>query len=286
MQLSWVDIIAASAGEYAVYSRALGTPVTLTHRADVVVEAASTIKVIILIALFDAAQAKRISLRQRVDLKRSHVGRNGSGILQSMYFNAPFTLYNLAYLMMTVSDNVATNAIIELLGYDKINAFIKTDLALKHTKLGMEKIAFERGHNLMTSPAMGHTTAREMGEVLERLVEGKLLDPYHTRLAIRMMSGILKSTFNRRLPAPKIKRYASKTGWIDYKPDKRQVLNECGIIETTAGHIYVFSVFATLPLDKQLTYSIDAPARQEFADLGRALYGALVAGRGVLKSRT
>lgn len=275
MTQSWVDIIAESAGEYSVYCSAPGTPVTLRHRENVVVEAASTIKVAILIALLDAAQSKRLSLRKRIDLKRSDVGRNGSGLLQSMYFNAPFTLYNLAFLMMSISDNVATNVIIHLLGFDKINAFIKTDLGLNHTRLVMRKLNFERGHRLKTY--MAQTTAAEMVELLERLAADTLLDRYHTRLALRMMAAIQKSTFNRRLPAAKIKRFASKTGWIDSKADRRQVFNECGLIETTSGKRYVFSVFATLPLDKELTYSLDAPARYEFAELGRALFSALEA---------
>lgn len=275
MAQSWVDIIAESAGEYAVYCSALGTPVTLRHREEVVVEAASTIKVAILIALLDAAQSKRLSLRKRVDLKRSDVGRNGSGLLQSMYFNAPFTLYNLAFLMMSISDNVATNAIINILGFDKLNAFIKTDLGLSHTRLVMKKLNFEPRHSLKTY--MAKTTAREMGDLLERLAAGKLLDPYHTRLALRMMASIQKSSFNRRLPAAKIKRFASKTGWIDSKADKHQAFCECGFIETKSGKRYVFSVFATLPLDKEFTYSFDAPARYEFADLARALFNALEA---------
>lgn len=277
MAQSWVDIIADSTGEYTVYCSALGTPVTLAHRADVVVEAASTIKVAILIALFDAAQRKKVSLRKRIDLKRSDVGRNGSGLLQSMYFNTPFTLYNLAFLMMSVSDNVATNAIINLLGFDRINAFIKTDLGLPHTQLLMPRLDFAPNYHLTKNGAMARTTAREMGELLERLAAGKILDPYHTRLALRMMARIQKSTFSRRLPDSRIKRFASKTGFIDSRAEKRQVLNECGVIETKAGRRYVFSVFAILPLDKELTYSLDAPARHEFAVLGRTLFDALEA---------
>jgi beta-lactamase class A len=272
---TWTELLATSQGQYAVYASKLGSPQTLTHHSDDVVEAASTIKVAVLIVLLDACQQKRLSLRKQIELRRSSVGRNGSGLLQSMYFNAPFTLYNLAFLMMSISDNVATNVIIDLLGFDSINSFIKTDIGLQHTRLVMKKLDFPRGFTLSAHSPMALTTPRDMGTLLERLAVGSLLDPYHTRIALRMMARIQRSTFNRRLPERSIQRFASKTGWIDAAKEHVQILNECGLIETKAGARYVFSVFAKLPIDKELTYSLDAPARIEYAEFARALFEAL-----------
>ena len=275
MPESWEEIIARSPGHYAVDCRVLGTPVTLKHRSDTAVESASTIKLIILLALLDAAQHRQISLRKATSLNRTQVGRNGSGILQSMYFNAPFTLYNLAYLMMAVSDNVATNAIIELLTKAEINHFAAENLGLKHTKLVMDRLDFPAAYNMQVGPHLGLTTASEMSTVLERLLRGDLLNQHYTRLALRLMCDVQRSTFNRRLPNASIKRFGSKTGWIDDQHSKTAVLNECGFIETKAGKLYVFSVFSMSPLDPELPYSHDAPARIEFAQLSRALFSAL-----------
>ena len=99
---TWTQLIASSAGYYHIFASKLATPITLTYQANVQVEAASTIKLAIFLALLEAVEQKRLSLRKQIELKRSFVGRNGSGLLQSMYFNAPFTLYNLAFLMMSV----------------------------------------------------------------------------------------------------------------------------------------------------------------------------------------
>lgn len=277
MAETWQEIIAGSQGEYSMYCSVIGKGVTLEHRPDVVLETASTIKLPILLALLDAAQRRQISLRKRIDLNRSFVGRNGSGILESMYFNAPFTLYNLAVLMMSVSDTVATNAIIGLLGKDAINRYIKEELGLKRTKLVMSFVDFAPNYGLDGSDHMGLSTARELGTLLGRLIEGKVLDPQYTRVALRMMGLVYRSTFIRRLPSARIKRFGSKTGWIDGKKGELAVLTECGFIEAKSGQKYSFAVISQSPLDPELPFSLDSAARIEFARLGRALFDALEA---------
>lgn len=273
--MSWEEIIAASAGEYSVYCRVAGTSVSLMHRANIEVESASTIKLPILLALLDAAQHKEISMRKRIDLKRSHVGRGGSGLLQSMYFNTPFTLYNLAFLMMAVSDNVATNAIIELLGKDAINTYFSGKLKLKTTRLVMDKLDFPAGYTVVDGPNLGLTTAGEMGALVHRLTDMQLLDPYFTRLTQRFMAQVQRSTFNRRLPAKAIRRFGSKTGWLDPAPGQTAILNECGYIVASSRRQYSFAIMSRSPLDLELPYSQDSTARAEFAVLSRALFDAL-----------
>lgn len=276
MAPTWQEIITSSPGQYWLVCHEVGSNVELAHEPDKEVEAASTIKFPLLLALLNAAQHKRISLRRRIDLKRSHVGRNGSGLLQAMYFNTPFTLYNLAFLMMAVSDNAAANVILELLGHDTVHKYFKTDLGLTHTRLNATRYDFpSRRDRSSRRPRFATTTPAEMIGLLDRLIAGQILDPYHTRIALRFMRWVQRSTTSRRLPATKVRRFGSKTGWIDDDVMPTAVLNECGYIQTTTGRTYTFAIYSDSPLDPELPYSVDSAARIEFARLSRALFDAL-----------
>lgn len=271
----WDELIASSSGEYVLNARLIGTNVSLAHRAQAQVESASTIKLPLLLALLDAVQRHRYSLRRRIDVKRRHVGRNGSGLLQSMYFNTPFTLYNLAFLMMSVSDNVATNVIIELLGKPAINRYFQDELGLTQTRLVMEVIDFPATYSTERDGPMGLTTPFEMAGLIERLLAGKILDPYHTRLALRFMSHVTGSNALRQLPPRRLKRFGSKTGRIVMTKDHCITLNECGFIETKTGHLITFAIFSTLSQDRELPGSLDSSEVLEFTRVARAVYDGL-----------
>ena len=270
----WNSLIEHSSGHYGLFCRTLETGRTLEHNPTEVIETASTVKIPILLALLDQAQRKKTSLRRRIDLNRSHVGRNASGLLQSMYFNAPFTLYNLAFLMMSVSDNAATNAIIELVGFKEINSYIQR-LGATNTRLLMPKVDFPSRFPKNRRPKMGESTPREMADIVELLVTGQALDRVHTTIAMKFMQRIQHSTFGRRLPPRQIRKYGSKTGSIYLATGSNVALAEAGYIMTKSGHTHVFSLFATLPPDPVYLYSPEASNRTEFARVAGCLYDDL-----------
>lgn len=76
---------------------------------------ASTIKVPILVALFQAVDEGKIRLDEELTLEKQHIAK-GSGDLQDRKPGSKFTVLETATKMITISDNTATNMLIERLG--------------------------------------------------------------------------------------------------------------------------------------------------------------------------
>ena len=86
--------------------------------------AASCIKIFILIELFNKIQKGEIDRKFELEyLNKYYV--NGSGVLQYLSKNIKLPIIDIATLMMIISDNVATNILIDYLGIDNINKTIK-----------------------------------------------------------------------------------------------------------------------------------------------------------------
>ncbi|BBA50246.1 serine hydrolase [Fusobacterium varium] len=114
---------------------------------EVVFPSASIIKLFILMALNKEDYNKRIELK-----KVDKVG--GCGILKVMEDGLPLTVKDTAYLMICLSDNTATNILIDYIGMDKINACIK-EKGFTGTVLGrkmMDAEARKAGKDNFTTP--------------------------------------------------------------------------------------------------------------------------------------
>jgi beta-lactamase class A len=93
---------------------------TVSRNADVVVPAASTVKPLISIALWRAVAAGRVDPQRRIPAGELPVP-GGGGLVESMDVATALTPGDLDLLMLAVSDNAATNALLELLGFDAVN---------------------------------------------------------------------------------------------------------------------------------------------------------------------
>ena len=121
-------------------------------RRDEAFPAASTIKIAIVYELFKQAEEHRVRLDERVTLNRSKaVG--GSGVL--FYMGTPtMTIVDYAALMVMVSDNTATNVLIDRLGMENVTRRM-LGLGLKNTKLRrhmMDTAAARRGEDNVSTP--------------------------------------------------------------------------------------------------------------------------------------
>ena len=122
--------------------------------AHVPLPAASTIKVLISAALWSEVCAGRIDPERRVRAGDTPVP-GGGGLLESMHPETGLTLAELDLLMLAVSDNAATNAVIDVVGMDAVNGLADV-LGLEHTRLRrgmMDVAAAERGDDNTTSAA-------------------------------------------------------------------------------------------------------------------------------------
>lgn len=154
-------------GHMSVYLDDLrGTTVAID--ADKPFEAASCIKVYILGALYDLCEKGELSLTDTLSLEPRHL-IDGSGILKSLKSPVELSVKNVATLMTIVSDNAATNMLIEYVGLERINDWIRRE-GFAGTTLH-NPIDFERYERL------GTTTPRDYGVFFSRLAKRTLVSP-------------------------------------------------------------------------------------------------------------
>lgn len=145
--------------------------------------AASVIKLTILWELFQRVENKEFALDDEIKLEDGHkVG--GFGILKELHAGTVLTVKDLATLMIVLSDNVATNMLIDKLGMEAINKTIQangiTGTVLQRKMMDAE--AKKRGLDNFTSPAgiykllkmfldpakLGANSTNEMLEILKK----------------------------------------------------------------------------------------------------------------------
>lgn len=128
-------------------------------------ETASTIKVFVLAELYKQIYEKKIDPNKILKYEKENFVV-GSGILRDLDYGIEMTAKSIATLMIIISDNIATNILIDLLGIDNINNTC-IDLGLKDTVLH-NKIDFEKYSKL------GTTTPRDYGKFFELLYKKEL----------------------------------------------------------------------------------------------------------------
>ena len=114
---------------------------------------ASTIKLAILYELLKQAEDGKLVLDKPERLERAQV-TGGSGVLQHLT-NPVLSLHDYAALMIILSDNTATNVVIDAVGMANVNARMKTfglgDILLRRKM--MDAAAVARGDENVASPA-------------------------------------------------------------------------------------------------------------------------------------
>lgn len=122
---------------------------------DLVFPQGSAIKIAILLELFRRADTDPALLARRVEIT-DDVAAAGSGVLQHLTRRgSALSLEDVAVLMITESDNTATNVLIRTLGMDAINALMDR-LGAPSTRLRREMIrpdASARGEENVSTPA-------------------------------------------------------------------------------------------------------------------------------------
>lgn len=87
---------------------------------DDVMPTASLIKVPILVALYQAVEERRVRLEDRVSYQPEHCVL-GSGVLSRLDYGVEMSVRDAAVLMIIISDNVATNIVVDLMSVDYVN---------------------------------------------------------------------------------------------------------------------------------------------------------------------
>ncbi len=162
-------------GKVALYAHDLATGKTVAINADEPVPTASVIKLGILYTALEQIRAGRVHFDDRLMLRKEDQVP-GSGVLLFLDTPHALTLKDALTLMIAVSDNTATNLVIDDLGLKTINdqlAGLEPEgLALKNTWLYKKVYRPAEGPVPADQPqfGLGKTTAREMAAIMERFV--------------------------------------------------------------------------------------------------------------------
>ncbi|SCL81971.1 serine hydrolase [Sporanaerobacter sp. PP17-6a] len=202
------EFIKNQKGNVAVAIKDLKTGKEIKINENLVFPSASTIKLSIMSELFNRVNAGSLNLNDKVELTEN-MKTGGDGILKELELGHKFTLKEIMTLMIIISDNMATNILIDLLGMDNINKRIK-DMGLKNTRLQrkmMDSQAAKEGRENLT-------TANDLCLILELIYRGENINEECSR----MMLDILKRQQVRGrldLYLPEDVIIAHKTGDLD-----------------------------------------------------------------------
>ncbi len=167
---------AAHHGKVALFAKNLKTGQTVAIHADEPVQTASVIKLPIMVETMYEVKAGKHRLEERLELTKDNQV-TGSGVLMYMQQGLRPTLQDTMTLMIILSDNTATNMMIDAIGIPAVNARI-ADMGLKNTYL------YKKVSKPPTGPmppdqkkfGLGKTTAREMAAVMESIQRCDLND--------------------------------------------------------------------------------------------------------------
>lgn len=204
--------------------------------ADAIYPTASTIKIAVLAELY--RQNERGSGAKLGDLYTANAkdGVGTEGILQSMSAGVSrITNHDLALLMVSLSDNSATNVLIDRVGMDNVNSWLM--------QLGLERTRLRR-HMLDVKAAQegreNTSTPRELITMLQALHGGRVFNKKTTDDFFKMLSTQKSSYIPRLLPADLM--IANKPGSLD------AVRNDAGIV-FVPGRPFAIAVMTTFSGD-------------------------------------
>jgi len=253
-------------GKVSLFAKNLDTGVVYQLGGDDQVQTASTIKIAIMVEAFARVSEGKAKWSDELILtKEKKVG--GSGILAEFADGLHLTLRDGVTLMMVLSDNTATNLVIDVLTTDAVNARMES-LGLKETRLmrrvfgGGESSEGKKEENKRFG--LGRTTPHEMVTILEKLERGEVISPAASKEMLELMkreqgtNGIWREQW--RLPK------ATKSGALD------ALRSNLGIIYHPRGRIAVAITCSEMP---EVNWTVDNPALLLMSRLSEILVDGL-----------
>lgn len=243
-------------GTVVLHARNLRTGAELSVDADAKVRTASTIKLPILCALEGLVAKGAVRWDERIVLRES-AKVSGSGVLHELADGTALTVRDLANLMIVVSDNTATNLILDRITADAVNAWLDT-VGLTATR-SLRKIRGD-GADLVAASGwstagkrpeserygIGVSTSREMVRLLEMLHDGKVVSPAASRSVLETLERQqFKDGIGRRAGD---RRVQSKSGALD------ALRSDVGIVYTPGGPVAMAVTVDGMPV---IDYSPD-----------------------------
>jgi beta-lactamase class A len=255
-------IVASFKGKVSLFARNLDTGETYALNADERVRTASTIKIAVMIEAFARVNEGKAKWTDEVVLTKEKKV-SGSGILTELSDGLKLTLRDAVTLMMILSDNTATNLVLDVLSTDAVNARMES-LGFKQIKInrkvgsGGESTAGKDPENKKFG--LGVATPREMVLVMEKLERGEIINPTVSKEMLDLMkreqgrNAIGRSLWNVEM--------ASKYGALD------RLRSAVGILYMKNGKVAMAISCDDMP---ETMWSVDNPAYLLMSKLSEVL---------------
>ncbi|MCX2740374.1 serine hydrolase [Pontibacter anaerobius] len=164
------EIIGHSPAVTGLVAVDLTTGDTFSFNADVIFPQASAIKIPILMSVYKQAHEGKFTLSDSRKVERADVV-GGTGILKDLADTPSMSIRDLGVLMISLSDNTATNSLIELVSMQEINAMLRS-VGAKKTIVQRKMInsaASGRGEENLSTPA-------DAAHILQLLYRGEFIN--------------------------------------------------------------------------------------------------------------
>lgn len=231
-------------GKVWIYAKNLDSGKIYSLRGDERVRTASTIKLPIMVeAYFQVSEGKLAWTDELLLAKEKKVG--GSGILGEFSDGTKIDLRTAVNLMIVVSDNTATNLVLEKVTADAVSSRMES-LGFPNTKsirriAGNEKDSRSATHPVIRNFGIGMSTPKEMVGLLELLETGKVINEEASKSMVDVLrrqqykDGIGRNSLDT-VPV------ASKSGALD------RLRSDVGIVYTRRGRIAMAITVDDMPV--------------------------------------
>ncbi|MDF2627801.1 MAG: beta-lactamase [Symbiobacteriaceae bacterium] len=261
-------LAATFSGTLGVAAKNLSTGETFAYQERLSFHPASTIKLPVLAAAYEAVDAGTLTLEETLPLDPD-LCRPDGGIMDGFTPGYPYPVRDLAHLMITISDNTATNMLIKRVGFDAVNRLLD--------RWGMTGTRLNRYIGIGAVPAgrqSSHTTPADMARFLELLALGAEQAPGLSAASCQAMLATMQKQvfhhlttrfideFDEELDAPTV-RVASKSGWF------RTVRNDCAVVYAPRA-TYVLAMFSRDCKDE--SYKLENEAALLLPKVSRIIY--------------
>jgi len=254
------ELVDGVEGTFGVAVKDLVTGGEFHMNSDELYQLASVLKVPVLVELYRQAEEGVVDLSRRYPV-RGELLCPGSGVLKELKPGVELTLWDLALLMIIISDNTATDHVMDVIGVENINPTMRrlgleqtgvvmncyellTDLAGVDPSLPRDEVLVEMRKRFASNdqnpdttiyvegPENNVSTPRELSRLLQKLVDPSGITDESDRVVVSTegQAGILdimqRQQLRQRIPLrlPRGTLVAHKTGTVP------GVANDCGIV--------------------------------------------------------
>lgn len=261
-----VGLLKAVEGTHGLSYLHLGSGESFVVNGDELFYPCSVVKVPIMCEVFRQAEKNRLDLARKVTVNRDdQVG--GSGVLQYLTPGVEIPVYDLVTLMIIVSDNAATNMLLDLVGIDSVNEHMRLlglpDIRVYHRLM---TVAVDRESTNLMSPsaitglmakiARNQVVSMRACECMVRILKQQMLHDHFTRYLTDLLEPPgPPERATGGLPKLEV---AHKTGWISGTRGSTAIFY-------LPGQEYVLSAFIKDVKD-------DRAADEALAKIGKMVY--------------